>query len=125
MKKILPIIIVALVVGAVAFYGGVKYGQSGNARGELLQGGAFRGGRTGQNGGFVSGDIISMDDKSITIKLRDGGSKIVFFASSTSIMKSTEGSSGDLKAGTQVTVMGNTNSDGSITAQSIQIRPGT
>ena len=90
-----------------------------------LNAGGFRGGRTGgqAGGGFASGEIISKDDKSVTIKLRDGGSKIIFLTDSAEIAKFTSGTIEDLEIGKTVAVNGKTNADGSITADSIQIRP--
>jgi hypothetical protein len=73
--------------------------------------------------GFVFGEIIAKDDTSITIKFQDGSSRIVFYADSTEVGKFENGSLNDLEVGKSVTVTGKTNSDGSITAQSIQIRP--
>ena len=130
MKKYLPIVIVVVVVGAAAFYGGMQYGQ-GTANAALQQlrmqafGGANGAGRRGgQNGaGFTGGQIVSVDAQSITVGTQNNGSRIVFFASSTQIMKSAPGTPADLKAGQNVVVSGTANSDGSITAQSIQIRP--
>jgi hypothetical protein len=143
MKKILPIFIIAvLIIGGGAFFAGTKYGQSKNSlaslqnltpeqRQQRLQqmgvAGGFRGtGAGGGNrtgGGFVSGDIISKSDNSITVKLQDGGSKIVFFSNTTSISKSTDGTSADLEIGKTIMVNGKANSDGSVTATNIQIRP--
>jgi len=137
---------VVVVVGGGAFYGGMKYAQSRNPRGQFsradlqnlsseerqqrlqelgVNGGAgFRGGAGGGQrggGGFTSGEIISKDDKSVTIKLRDGGSKIIFFSDSTEISKSAEGTSSDLEVGKSITVNGVANSDGSVTAETIQL----
>ena len=51
------------------------------------------------------------------------GTKIVLVDSSTQITKTVAGTAGDLSVGTSVTISGSANSDGSITAQNIQIRP--
>ena len=146
MKKLLPIFIVTiLVAGGGAFYGGMKYAQSRSPQGRFSQasfqnlspeerqqriqqfGGSGMGSRNGGSGnrtagGFASGEILSKDDKSVTLKLRDGGSKIFFFSDSTEISKFAEGVMSDLEIGKNVTVNCIVNSDGSVTAQSIQVR---
>jgi len=119
-------VVVLLVVGGGAFYGGTYYDRSLNKNSSAngnLQG--LRGTRTGVNGGnFISGSIISADSDSITLQIpNNGGSKIVFYSATTQISKFVPGTSADLAGGTNVSVTGTTNSDGSITAQSIQIRP--
>lgn len=130
MKKILLIVLAAvLVAGGACFYGGMKYGQGkssprlaqGDFQGVGAAGMGLRGGSTG--GTMVSGEIIAQDDKSITVKLQDGGSKIIFYSESTEISKFASGSVSDLTSGKTITVSGTTNSDGSLTAQTIQVRP--
>ncbi len=111
------------------FYAGMKYGESTGStqnRTHAQQfGGQGRGafGQRSSGGGFVGGEVVSKDDKSITVKLRDGGSKIIFYSPSTQVMKAVSGSAQDLVVGTQVTITGATNSDGSVNAESIQTRP--
>jgi hypothetical protein len=130
MKKIIPIIvIVVIIVGAGAFFGGMKYAESKTlSRRPSGQMGTFSGLNGGANNnnaqaGFTAGDIIAKDANSVTIKLRDGGSKIVFFSDSTQVTKTVNGDGSDLEVGKSVTVSGSTNSDGSITAKQIQVRP--
>jgi len=117
------IIIIVLIGGS--FYGGVFYGKSQNARpgfgNESFQ---TRINRTGSNGSsFISGNIISKDANSITLQIPNNGSKIIFYSDTTQINKFAAGTADDLLAGTSVSITGTTNSDGSITGQSIQIRP--
>lgn len=129
MKKnalIIIAVVVLLVVGAAAFYGGMIYGKSQNARpnfsAENFQGMRNRGGPNGT--GFILGDIIAKDANSITLQLpNNSGSKIIFYSGTTQIGKFTSGTANDLATGASVSVTGTTNSDGSITAQNIQIRP--
>ena len=132
MKKTLPIVIVLiLVVGGGAFYGGMKYGQSknpfnrnlsqvfqGNAGGNLQRGIGREAGS-----GFLSGEVIAKDEQSLTLKMQDGSSKIIFFSGSTEISKTAEGSITDIEIGKQIMVSGDQNSDGSYTAKTIQLSP--
>lgn len=128
MKKIIIIsIIVIILVGAGSFYGGMIYGKNQSTKSFNPQN--FRIGQAGNRNGngaatnFLTGDIIAKDDKSITIKLRDGGSKIVFYSDTTEISKFASGTLSDLEIGKSVSVQGQSNSDGSVTSQIIQIRP--
>lgn len=97
--------------------GGANQNQGGNIGGQNMRGGADGG------GGFITGQITSKDDTSITIKTNDGGSRIVFFSEKTGVDKSVSGASSDLSVGQQIMINGKTNADGSVVAQAIQIRP--
>jgi len=124
------IVVVALLVGAVGFFGGMKFQETkasspnnadhtqGNFRGQNGQANRFQ-------GGFrpVVGEILSIDDKSITVKLDDGSSKIVLLPDNLTVSKTDSGSKADLKTGVRVGVFGTNNSDGSVTAQNVQINP--
>ena len=59
---------------------------------------------------------MSKDAQSVTVKLSDGSTKIVFYSASTTVSKSATGTAADLTAGTGVIVTGTTNPDGSVTA---------
>lgn len=124
--------LVLILTSGVSFYTGMKYseGKTGASSQIALRGGfgANRMGGAGgmmRGGGASSGEILAKDDKSVTIKLRNGGSAIIFFGASTQVMKSAPGAITDLSIGQLITAIGTANSDGSISAQSIQIRPAT
>lgn len=131
-------IIVALllvIIGGGSFFAGMKYqqnksprafGQGFDRQGTGRQNGQFTG---GARGGIrpVNGEIISQDDKSITVKLADGSSRIILLSDKTTIKttinKAAEATKSDLKTGEKVAVFGQENADGSVTAQSVQINP--
>ncbi|HVZ75879.1 MAG TPA: hypothetical protein VG934_01245 [Candidatus Paceibacterota bacterium] len=136
-KTIIGAIIAVIIVGGGAFYAGTVYGKS-SGRGQF-GGGNFTltngvgGARTftrggtgagGAAGGFTAGKVISNSGTSISIQEQNGSStEIVLVGPSTQILKSDAGTASDLTVGTEVTVTGSSNSDGSLTANSIQIRP--
>lgn len=130
MKSANILAIVLLIVGLGAgFFGGMQYQKSQVSQNSAQRTGAGRAGggqgRFGQGngGGAVVGNIISQDDKSITVGLQDGSSKIVLLSDTTTISKSDTGSKTDLKTGERVAVFGTSNSDGSVTALNVQINP--
>lgn len=87
------------------------------------EGDGFRG-RFGSGDGnrSLSGEIISQNESSFTIKLNDGSTKIVFVNDSTQITKSIDGTLDDLNEGEQIFVVGDENPDGSYIAKTIQLR---
>ena len=125
-KNIIVTIIVVIIVGGLGFWGGMYYGQSKASSTQSAGFGQMRQ-RTGNNfargGGFSSGSIIAKDATSVTLQLASGGSEIVLYSGSTQVGQFVQGAPSDLKIGQTVTVMGTTNSDGSMTANNIQVRP--
>lgn len=144
-KKNKNVLIIAGVVAIlISFYGGMLYGKtqtpvaSNNNQGNFGQNGA--GNRMRGGGGNVFGQILSKDANSITVELRTPGSvnngttgtaqtgtgsKIVFYTNKTSVIKTIDGTVNDLIVGEQISVSGTANTDGSVNASSVQIRPNT
>lgn len=132
-NTILIAIIVAVIFAGGGFFAGMQYQKSqrpnfqfGGANGQFGNrrfGGAGGAGGPGARGGAVIGEILSSDASSITVKLPDGSSKIVLISNSTTINKAATGTKDDLKTGERVAVFGTTNSDGSVTAQNVQLNP--
>lgn len=132
-KQWVSLIVVAVIFGGGGFFGGIKYQQSKTpavaARNGQFAGSAGAGGFAGRRlggaaggGSFVSGSVLSSGSGTMTVKNMAGGSQIVILAPSTQYRKAVDGSAGDITVGSQVTVTGSTNADGSLTAQSVQIR---
>ena len=120
--------IIWAVIVVVALVGGILYGK-GSVGGQTAARSLASSTRSGYGraaaGGFVSGQIISVDANSMTVSLANGNSQVVFYSSSTQVMKPTIIPASDLTAGTRVMIGGTSNSDGSLTAQSIQVQTGT
>ena len=132
--------IVAFIILAAAggaFYGGEAYAKSKTGGAPTFAGRAGQGGQGGANqtgaggtrrtmmqgAGLTDGDVLKKDDTSITLKLRDGGSKIIFFSDTTAVSKTVDAKINDVAVGEHISVVGTANSDGSVTAKNIQIRP--
>lgn len=137
MKPMKPLYVIILVIifAAAGFYGGMTYqkskapsfgasgvGGAGGGYGRRFGGAGGPGGASGMTP--VGGQIVSTGNGTITVKLADGSSKIITISSQTKINKTTSGSQSDLKTGEQVTAFGTTNSDGSVTAQAINLGNG-
>lgn len=150
-KQYLSMLIVVVIIGAGAFYGGLTWqkgkdslkgltgqalttkmqslGLSGNGFGSGPNVNGTRtftsgmGGRQFGGGGFVNGSIVSADSQSITVKQADGSTKTVYYSSSTAIEKTTTAPASDMTVGTTVRANGTANTDSSVTAQSIQLNP--
>jgi len=129
MKPIVAVII-AVVVGALAFYGGVQYqlskqsaGRGSYATGQLGAGRTGTGTRRTASGQPVSGKILNIDTSSITVELTDGSSRIVLLSDKTIFNKTATVDKSELKVGDKVGVFGTTNTDGSVTAQNVQLNP--
>ncbi len=127
-KQMWVTIAVVIIAAAGGYFVGAAHGASASmgTKGAYAAG---NGGRTrgaagmGANGGFTTGQILSMDDKSLTIQMRNGNSQVVFYSPSVTVAKTVSGSIKDIVVGAQVMIAGTANTDGSLTAQSVQIRP--
>lgn len=135
-KQMVIIGVIVLAAGVGGFFVGkstvtaaqsTRFAQFGaGMTGGQRPGGAQNAGTRGATGARfrpVTGDIIESSTDSITVKLTDGSSKIVLFSDETNINKAQEASSADLQVGEKVMVTGQDNSDGSVTAQNIQLNP--
>lgn len=121
MNKLSPLVIVLVLVGVgIGFFAGLKFEQS-KSPSSGSSGFTFR----QRSGSFrpVRGQILSADTKSITIKLADGSTKIILIPSSANILQTEKASASALKKDEAVVVIGTENSDGSITAQDVQLNP--
>lgn len=132
MKKIILVLAVIIAVGSLSFFGGFEYGKgkavfSPETMRQRFQAGAdnvqfFQ--RGSEN--MLTGEILSQDEGSLTLKMRDGGSKIVFFPADIPVnrveTKTTTSSAAELLAGQTIIVTGTANEDGSFKAENIQLR---
>ncbi len=127
----LGFLLIGVISLTIGFYGGMiyqknqtrsRFTQFGNQMGQFARGQNNQNSRFGQGVRPIRGEIIKKDNDSIVVKLADGSTKIVFLTEKTSLTKSTNAQFEDLKEKETVFVVGQENSDGSITAENIQIR---
>ncbi|NTU46355.1 hypothetical protein HGA88_01905 [Candidatus Roizmanbacteria bacterium] len=145
--NLITVIVVGIFTGIFGFFGGLQYQKSQNgtspsaqfagtnAQPENAQGGNGGSGTTtsgtrptsganAQGKRPISGEIVSIDKDSITVKTQDGSSKIVIYSTQTKVNKTTEAAVSELKTGTQINVIGSEGTDGTVTAQTIAIGTG-
>lgn len=124
-KLSLYLIIFGVVIAVGSFYAGVSYQASKTpTTPSQFTRGRFNGNNSvaRPNGqAFFHGEILSLTDGQLTLKLEDNSSKLIFIGERTQYLKSDLGSINDLSQGSSITVIGSANNDGSITAQTIQI----
>lgn len=124
----------ALFLVAGSFWAGMQYQKRGQAgpqgqfgprgmlTGTVPQGqNATRDNRTGFRP--ISGDIMAREDKTLTVKMADGSSKIVLLTDQTKVNRENEVTWEELKAGEKVMVMGQEGSEGAVTAERITLNP--
>ncbi len=68
----------------------------------------------------ISGTITAKDDKTVTLKMADGTTKIVDYTAATTVGKNAKSTIADLVIGEEVTVSGQPNADGTFAADNIQ-----
>ena len=131
MKKYKTHIIWAI-VAVIALVGGIFWGKAmtpsrgaGTFAGAAGTRGAFAGRGGAGGGGLAMGTVTAIDSQSITLQLANGNSENVFYSSSTPVIVPQPASISSIKTGTNVIITGTSNSDGSLTAQSIQVHNNT
>ena len=72
---------------------------------------------------MLAGTVVSTNSGGLTLNTRDGSSHVVLVTPDTTISKSVQGTLSDVTKGSNVIVSGTTNSDGSVSASDIQLRP--
>lgn len=123
-------LLVAGVVVAIVFVGGLALGRAtapesaGNLPGNVpgggnLPGGGIGGGNLPGGGGFTAGTIQSVDDDTIYVETADGETVEVRTSGDTEVQVSSEGSVDDLAEGETVVVQGDQQDDGSLDATNI------
>lgn len=130
------VVIAALVAG---FFGGIYYqkkqsvvypGMARTGRNNTLN--QDRGMGMGMNnkqgqdmrvGGMISGEISAKDEGGVTVRMTDGSSKLVLVNDMTKYTISSVSDFTKVVVGEKVAVFGESNSDGSITATSIELNP--
>lgn len=127
-KIVITAIICIIVAGGAGFYIGRNSASAMNSTYQMngsynQRGGGRFGGQTGRSGMGVRGKIISSDNNSITVQSNDGTSTIVVTSGNTMYYKSATAGKSDINNGDTVMVFGQKNSDGSVTAQMVQVNP--
>lgn len=130
-KQWLTVCVGALVLIIIAITVGYKIGKSQQFNKKDFGTQMTRNGQNRSRGpgimrsenGNVLGSILEQNNDSLTISIPQGGSRTILVTPKTTILKTTSGTKSDLVLKQNVMVTGVNNADGSITANTISIRP--
>ena len=128
-RFITPALALVAAVG-IGIFGGVLIGQNTASSATASGQGGFAGGPGGatdgtaptgggQGGGFTSGSVVSVDGDTVVIESSDGTQVTITTSTDTSVTTTEESSVSELAEGDTVTVIGETDDDGNVTATSI------
>ena len=105
--------------GGEGGFGGFGNRQGGTGTGNGTGAGTGAGAAGGARGGFTAGTIESIDGDTITLKLTDGSTVKVSTSDTTTVTKSSTAKVSDLATGETITVTGQADSSGDVTATRI------
>ncbi|MFA6184630.1 MAG: DUF5666 domain-containing protein [Candidatus Shapirobacteria bacterium] len=146
LKQMFPIstIIISLIALSIGFTGGFIYQKSKTPsfarNGQFQMAGGNNSNRIGNKGSTGNqmvgqgqrsfaketiGEITSVDSSSITVKTNDGSSKIIMISDSTTVNQATKVDKNSLKVGSQISISGDQNTDGTVTGKIININSAT
>jgi len=122
-RFITPVLALVAVL-AVGLISGVLIGQNtgtSTAQGDrgTFAGGAGEAPTGGGMGGFTSGSVVSVDGDVVTLELEDGSTVTVTTADDTTVTSTVDSSVAELAAGDEITVVGEADDDGNVSATSI------
>ena len=119
---IIGVIVLVGATGAGAFYGGTVYQQQQqtNVRNTFFNGRGGAGG--GGFGGGVFGTVKTVNGNTITVSTAQNVTTVSLITS-TVILKTTTGTQADIQVGDQITVRGQPDSSGNVTATNVQLLP--
>lgn len=124
MNKIFITAVICLIIaGAGGYFIGKSNSSTAGGLSADTQKGQGRFNGTGGRGQGVRGKVINSDANTITVQGNDGSSTIVVLSGSTMYYKSSPSSKTDVNTGDTVMIFGPKNSDGSVTAQMVQLNP--
>lgn len=128
-KPGLTAVLGGVVAAGALFAGGLLVGHSTGASATTSQAagsfgapGARASGDTGfggGSGGLTSGEITSIDGSTVTLKASDGSTVTISTTDGTTVRTTTDATVSDLGVGDTVTVIGETDSSGTVTARAI------
>jgi hypothetical protein len=114
-------VVVALVFGGGGYYFGKQSATSATPTGAAAYAG--RTGATGRTGSSTGNGTLTIQMAASTSTTATTGTKIVLFDTSTMVNELESVPASTLAVGQSIVVTGTANSDGSVTATSIQVRP--